>query len=350
MPADVPPANGIAQAIAQIDTADDEAGFCAAVGAARMVIALEVRVRTPEAALAAAWSEALRHSVRTAARLVTGGVDPGWTWFVSGSVARGEAAPGSDIETLLAVDDAVDADRKTHRMELAAQVHAMLERGGIGSDSNGVLASRGRFCRRTSNWFEGIERWCANPPEDRGVVMAGLMADSRGVGAGSLLSDNALRTETARCAQRHYPIRLAMLQDAVAVRAGFPSRLRIFATQSDTVDLKVAAIDPVVKIARWAALSAGADVLSTPERLDAASAANILDADDASTLRDCFAWLLRFRWRSRATAWQDGQHMSDTVSLSALAPQERAVLRSVAREIAGIRRKLIYLSSTSSFR
>ncbi|QCH24143.1 putative nucleotidyltransferase substrate binding domain-containing protein [Mycobacteroides salmoniphilum] len=349
MSADVPPANGIAQAIAQIDTAADEAEFCAAVGAARMVIALEVRVRTPEAALAAAWSEALRHSIGTAARLVTGGVDPGWTWFVSGSVARGEAAPGSDIETLLAVDDALDGDGKTHLMELAAQVHAMLERGGIGSDSNGVLASRGRFCRRASNWFEGIERWCANPPEDRGVVMAGLMADSHGVGAGSLLSDNALRTENARCAQRHYPIRLAMLQDAVAIRAGFPSRLRIFATQSDTVDLKVAAIDPVVKIARWAALSAGADALSTPERLDAA-AGNILDADDASTLRDCFAWLLRFRWRSRATAWQDGEHMSDIVSLSALAPQERAVLRSVAREIAGIRRKLIYLSSTSSFR
>ncbi len=349
MSADVPPANGIAQAIAQIDTAADEAAFCTAVGAAQMVIALEVRVRTPETALAAAWSETLRHSIRTAARLVTGGVDPGWTWFVSGSVARGEAAPGSDIETLLAVDDALDGDGKTHLMEVAAQVHAMLERGGIGSDSNGVLASRGRFCRRASNWFEGIERWCANPPEDRGVVMAGLMADSQGVGAGPLLSDNALRTENARCAQRHYPIRLAMLQDAVAIRAGFPSRLRIFATQSDTVDLKVAAIDPVVKIARWAALSAGADALSTPERLDAA-AGNILDADDASTLRDCFAWLLRFRWRSRATAWQDGEHMSDTVSLSALAPQERATLRSVAREIAGIRRKLIYLSSTSSFR
>jgi len=350
MPADVPPANGIAQAIAQIDTADGEAEFCTAVGAARMVIALEVRVRTPEAVLAAAWSEALRHSIRTAARLVTGGVDPGWTWFVSGSVARGEAAPGSDIETLLAIDDAVDADGKTHLMELAARVHAMLERGGIGSDSNGVLASRGRFCRRTSNWFEGIERWSANPPEDRGVVMAGLMADSHGVGAGSLLSDNALRTENARCAQRHYPIRIAMLQDAVAVRAGFPSRLRIFATQSDTVDLKVAAIDPVVKIARWAALSAGSDALATPARLDAAAAADILDPDDASTLHDCFGWLLRFRWRSGATSLPDGQQTSDTVSLSALAPQERATLRSVSREIAGIRRKLIYLSSTSSFR
>ncbi|MUM19008.1 hypothetical protein FZI91_14025 [Mycobacterium sp. CBMA271] len=346
----MPPENGIAEAIAQIDAAADEAAFCTAVGAARMMIALEVRARTPEPALAAAWSEALLHSVRTAARLVTDGANPGWSWFVSGSVARGEAAPGSDIETLLVLDDAVDADGKTRIMDKAAQVHAMLERGGIGSDANGVLASRGRFCRRTASWFDGIERWCANPPEDRGVVMAGLMADAQGVGTSSSVSDNVLRAENARCALQHYPIRLAMLQDAVAVRAGFPSRLRIFATQSDTVDLKIAAIDPLVKIARWGALSAGSDALATLDRLDAAAAAKVLDADDASTLRDCFGWLLRFRWRSRATAWQDGQHLSDTVSLSALAPQERAVLRTIAREIAGIRRKLIYLSSTSSFR
>ncbi|OHU18984.1 hypothetical protein BKG76_21015 [Mycobacteroides franklinii] len=350
MSVEVPPENGIAHAIGQIDTAADESAFYAAVGAARTVIAHEARARTPEATLAAAWSEALRHSVRTAARLLTDAVNPGWTWFVSGSVARGEAAPGSDIETMLAIDDEVDGDGKARLMELAAQVHAMLERTGIGSDSNGVLASRGRFCRRTTNWYEGIERWCANPPEDRGVVMTGLLADSQGVGPGALVPDNALRRENARCAQRHYPIRLAMLQDAVAVRAGFPSRLRIFATQSDTVDLKVAAIDPVVKIARWAALSAGSDALATPARLDAAAAADVLDPDDVSTLHDCFGWLLRFRWRSAAASLQDGQQTSDTVSLSALAPQERAVLRGIAREIAGIRRKLIYLSSTSSFR
>jgi CBS domain-containing protein len=36
--------------------------------------------------------------------------------------------------------------------------------------------------------------------------------------------------------------------------------------------------------------------------------------------------------------------------LSALAPADRAALRTVAREVSGIRRKLTYLASTSSFR
>jgi CBS domain-containing protein len=124
----------------------------------------------------------------------------------------------------------------------------------------------------------------------------------------------------------------------------------MFTPHADGVDLKLAAIDPVVKIARWAALSAGSDALPTLDRLDAAAAAKILDADDVSSLRDCFVWLVRFRWRTRAGTWLRGGRVSDVVSLSQTAPQERAVLRSVAREVAGISRKLTYLASTSTFR
>jgi CBS domain-containing protein len=140
-----------------------------------------------------------------------------------------------------------------------------------------------------------------------------------------------------------------MLQDATSMRASIPSRLRMFATQSDTVDLKLAAVDPVVKIARWAAVSVGSDALSTCARLDAATA-KVLDPDDVSSLRDCFGWLLRFRWRMRAADFLDGRRTSDVVSLSELAPQERAALRNVAHEVAGISRKLNYLASTSAFR
>jgi signal-transduction protein with cAMP-binding, CBS, and nucleotidyltransferase domain len=115
------------------------------------------------------------------------------------------------------------------------------------------------------------------------------------------------------------------------------------------VDLKLA-IDPVVKIARWAVLATGSDALSTLARLDAAAAARVLDADDVSSLRDCIAWLLRFRWRTRAGAFLDGRRVSDVVSLSETPPQERAMLRSVAREVSGISRELTYLASTSAFR
>ena len=347
MSSELPSGRVIAATIGDLDAASDEAVLRAGMDAALAAVGAELRAHTPAAALAGAWSEVLRHGVAAAVRLA-GAAD--WTWFVSGSVARGEAAPGSDVETMVALGDSVDDDAKTALLARAADVHALLERCGILGDANGVLASRPRFCRRVSSWSEGIQRWTADPREDRGVVMTGLMVDSTVVWPVGGLPEDVLRTQTVAAARRSYPMRQAMLQDATAVRASIPSRLRVFATHSDTVDLKLAAVDPVVKIARWAAVSAGSDALSTYGRLDDAAAARVLDSDDVSSLRDCLGWLVRFRWRMRAAAFLDGRRVSDMVKLSELAPQERAVLRSVAREVAGISRKLDYLASTSAFR
>jgi len=338
----------LAATIGDIDAASDEPTLLTGVEAALDSVRAELGAHTPAVTLAAAWAEVLRHSVASAVRIVS--ADEPWTWYVSGSVARGEVAPGSDVETMVVLDDDIDEAAKTALLSRAADVHALLERCGVRGDANGVLASRPRFCRRMSSWTEGIEAWTADPREDRGVVMTGLLADSTGVPGQGRLGEAALRTQTVAAVGRSYPARASMLQDATTVRAGFPSRLRMFTTQSDTVDLKRAAVDPVVKIARWAALSAGSDALSTLDRLDAAAVAGILDGDDVSSLRDCFQWLLRFRWRHRVGPWLRGERVGDVVSLSDAPPQERAVLRNVAREVAGISRKLTYLASTQSFR
>jgi CBS domain-containing protein len=349
MPVEQPSGRGIAATIADIDAASDEVMLRADVERGRRAVAAELRVHTPTLTLSAAWSEVMRHAVAAAARVVADGRELGWTWFVSGSVARGDAVPGSDVETLIALDDDVDESHKTDVMALAAEVHAMLERCGLRPDDNGVLASRSRFCRRWSSWAEGIERWCADPESDRGVVMTGLLTDAARVCDPVTAVDQQLRTQALAAARRHPVARRAMLQDATAVRATIPSRLRIFATNADTVDLKLAAVDPIVKIARWAALSAGSEAMTTMERLNDGVAANVLDTEDASCLRSCYESLSRLRWRTRTGPWLAGEPVGDTVSLSAMAPQERAALRTVAREVGGIRRKLNFLASTSSF-
>ncbi|MBP1820378.1 CBS domain-containing protein [Mycobacterium sp. OAE908] len=337
---------GIAATIGDIDAAVDEPALRAGVLGAREAVAAELAAHTPTLTLAAAWSEVLRRSVAAAARLIADGRPLGWTWFVSGSVARGEAIPGSDVETLIALDDGLGDEDKAEALALAADVHALLERCDVAPDANGVLASRGRFCRRRANWDESIDRWCAEPAEDRGVVMTGLLADTAAVAD---LGDE-LRSRTVEAAKRHPQARHAMLQDATAVRATIPSRLRVFATQDDTVDLKLAAVDPIVKIARWGALSAGSSEISTLQRLTDAATGRLLDTDDASILRECYVSLSRIRWRVRAGAWMKGEPVTERVSLSALAPADRATVRTVAREVSGIRRKLTYLASTSTFR
>jgi len=225
MSVDEPSDRGIAAAVAEIDGASNEAMLLAGVKGARQAVAAELGRHTPTLAVAAGWSEAMRTTVATAARLVAGGESPRWTWFVSGSVGRGEAVPGSDVETLIALADDVDDAGKTHALTLAAEVHTLLEQCGLPLDDNGVLASRLRFCRRDVSWTDGIERWAADPEHDRGVVMLGLLADAWSV----TLTERGerLRPHALAAAQRHPIARKSMLQDATWARSGIPSRLRI---------------------------------------------------------------------------------------------------------------------------
>lgn len=331
-----PESTDLTHALTAIDGAVDETALRAGFDDAVWAIRAAGRAGATGADLGVGWSTVLQGCVASAARLVT--TDQRWSWFVSGSAARGEAVPGSDVETLVLLGE--DAGDVAALLARAAEAHGLLERCGVRVDANGVLASRPRFCRTAPQWADGIARWSADPRQDRGVVMTGVLADTAAV-YGPAASD-VLRTEVVAAARLNYPARQYLLQDATSLRGAVPSRLKVLATQSDTVDVKLAAVDPVVKIARWAALSAGSTVLSTPRRLDAAAAANILEAEDVSILQDCFSWLLQFRWGPG----RDGE----VIALSTLPPQQRATLRGVARDIAGISRKLTYLASTSAFR
>jgi CBS domain-containing protein len=326
--------------------ADDERGLTEALDLGRDAVIAAVSAHTPATRIATSWSALVRTMVATAARIVTATSPFDWDWHVSGSTGRGEALPGADIDSLLVLAD-TEGPRRREATDRAADVHALLERLGLRGDDKGALASRTRFCRTESEWSGGIDRWTADPRADRGVVMTGLLVDS--VSAADPNGPGVLRAGITAAVGRHPDSRRLLLQDATAHRSGIPSRLRVFATGDDVVDLKSAALDPLIAIARWAALSRGATAVSTIDRLRAAAGTEQLSEEDAQTLRECYAILTRLRWRYRTKDWIEGRHGSDSVTLSTLSPQDRAALRAAAGEVAGVRRKLAYLSTTAAF-
>jgi CBS domain-containing protein len=303
-----------------------------------------IAARAGAARVAESWSALVRTALSAAARLV--GAEDG-AWYASGSVGRGDALPGSDLETLF-----VRADDSTPDAALAhaARVHELLGACGFRGDDNGAVAARVRFNRTAREWADAISYWSADPAADRGVVMIGLLADALPVTAGA-----DLRGQAGTAARAQPAALAAMLQDATYVRAHVPSRLRLLTSGDDGVDIKLAAVDPVVRIARWAALSCGSDALSTRDRLRDGAGSTYLDSLDARELDKCHAIGSSIRWRVRAARWdaaQPGNHrgeFEDRVDLSVLSPQDRTALRSIGRELNGIRRKLDYLASTSAF-
>ncbi len=303
-----------------------------------------VATRSGAATVAQSWSSLVRTALAAAARLV--GTHRG-VWYASGSVGRGDALPGSDLETLFvrAGDSTPDA-----ALAHAAQVHELLGACGFRGDDNGAIAARARFNRTAREWADAIGGWTADPAADRGVVMMGLLADALPVTAGP-----DLRGQVGTAARAHPAALTATLQDATYIRAHVPSRLRLLTTADDGVDIKLAAVDPVVRISRWAALSCGSDALSTRDRLRDGAGSTYLDSLDARELDKCHAIGSSIRWRVRAARWNADVpgsrrgEFEDRVELSMLSPQDRTALRSIGRELNGIRRKLDYLASTSTF-
>ncbi|MFV8053121.1 putative nucleotidyltransferase substrate binding domain-containing protein [Mycobacterium sp. 48b] len=326
-------------------SAAGESELVTAAAAAHDAVKMVIDTRVGAASVAEAWSAVSRAALSTAARLVS----PGIAWYASGSVGRGDALPGSDLETLVVRGADVTAESA---LAQAAHVHDLLACCGFRADDNGAVASRVRFNRTAQDWAVDIGRWAADPAADRGVVMLGLLSDA--VPAGSTFGGGPDLRDQAGIAARAQPAALAaILQDSTFARAYVPSRLRVLTSSDSGVDVKLAAVDPVVRIARWAALSCGSDALTTADRIAAAAGTRYLDADDARVLAKCHAIGSSIRWRARAARWPaadgDSAGIPERVELSELSPQDRTALRSIGRELSGVRRKLDYLASTSTF-
>jgi CBS domain-containing protein len=121
--------------------------------------------------------------------------------------------------------------------------------------------------------------------------------------------------------------------DADAVLGGGGSR-------SDRLDIRRAAVIPIVELARWAGAAAGCVEGSTPERLSAAAEREVLTEQDASTLSDAFNLALELRIAHHMEQLAAGRPADDHVETATISPLVRDHLRDVFRAVAGVQRRL----------
>lgn len=302
--------------------------------------------RDPHDERARAWSDGLRREL--AARLGPAVAHAVW---VTGSVGRGEAVPGSDLESLAVVcdpgdpGDPGDPDDRAVRRAVAS---TDLSRAPWFAETSPASAADPRLIRTRAGWSTAADGWAAAPARDLGVVHLGLLADTRpltdGHGDPELLPRLA-----ARSVRTHPGILTDILADTLSTRASVPSRLTRTLRSDPVVDLKASVLTPVVKLARWAALRVGVTSTSTDGRLELAADPRVLPADRWDSLRVAARVTARLRWEVRLRSGSDGPG-TDRVPLSVLTTAERAGLRSAAREIAGAQRTLDYLRSSGGLR
>lgn len=259
-----------------------------------------------------------------------------FVWLVTGSAARREMVPSSDLDSLLAWDGSDnDQDVRGWMLSFASEVLAVVEQCGIRDDTNGVRADDPRFARSVAAWRDAIGRWSADPLVAQGAIYLATLVDATPVWGNEVWT--SVRGELA-AAQRSPVVRRVFGQVAAAHRppTGFVRDLVIEASgeHRGTLDLKSGGLAPIVDIGRHLAAISGSSRLDTLGRLEAARSAGVLPRREFGDLREALLFLMSVRLEHQVALITEGRDPDDHLAPSELAALLRRHLRDALRVVA----------------
>ncbi len=265
-----------------------------------------------------------------------------FAWLALGSQARREAVPSSDVDSAIVWFDAPDDDDVRSRLHaIGTTVVEGLRACGLRADEHGATASDRRFVRSLDSWQRAVRSWIADPTQDKALVLASVLVDSRpvwGVHTGTPVADSfrlapsnpALLRLLGRFALSHRPP-TGFFRGLVVESSG---------EHRGRLDLKQGGVIPIVDLARWAGMAAGVTSASTSERLRAAGAAGSLSETQARTLEDALAMITGLRVEHQVQQLRAGEDPDDYVNPAELTRLTRSYLREAFRAVASIQKRV----------
>jgi CBS domain-containing protein len=248
--------------------------------------------------------------------------------FVMGSEGRGEQLLKTDQDNGLIVrDDAEFDDADT--VQACDRFSAALRDFGYPDCPGGIMVSRPAWRRRQRAFAATVRQWLLRPDPESLMALA-IFIDAHAVaGDAKLLA--AVRAEVDRLVSADD----ALLGSFAAAIDSFPTetggwwnRLLLIGEQDTQVlDLKKAAIFPIVHGVRSLALRDHVPATGTAARLDALVAAGRLSAGDATDLIDSLHFLIALKLKAGLAEIDTGRAVSGGVSTQRLSSLERDLLK-----------------------
>jgi CBS domain-containing protein len=265
-----------------------------------------------------------------------------FAWLALGSLARREGAPSSDVDCAIAWDgDDDDPAVRAYVHRVARAVLDGLERCGLPADENGATADRPLFARSLRAWGAALDSWFDDPTQDKALILVSLVGDGRPVWGVRRAAPLTARIAAARAhpgllrllarfALSHRPP-TGFLRDLVVEHSG---------ERKGRLDLKHGGLIPIVDLARWAGLAAGAAESATPARLRAARAAGVLSDDDGRMLEEAFTLVSALRLEHQVQQIRAGERPDDHLRPADLTPLTRSYLKDAFRAVAAVQRRV----------
>jgi CBS domain-containing protein len=281
--------------------------------------------------------------VRRMVELVTEGAGPApsrFAWLSLGSHGRREAAPSSDVDSGLVWVQDGRTNAAAYMHGIAERVADLLAATGLRSDAHGVTASGSVMARPAGEWREAIRGWLDKPTHEA-VMAVSILLDGRSIDGPA---DACGVFEAVRDARRRPQLLRLLLRLALAIRppTGFLHDIVVehSGAHRGSFDIKRGGLLPIVGIARYAGLAAGAGSTSTVSRLQAAGAADVLRESEATTLAQAFRFMTSLRMEHQVRQLEAGTDPDDHVDPKALDALTRRQLREAFRVVASTQKGL----------
>lgn len=249
---------------------------------------------------------------------------------VLGSQGRREQFLATDQDNALILGDGVDAAALA---AFAARLERLLAEAGMPPCPKGIMAANPAWRRPLDDWLAAVDAAAARPDEEA-VLFISLLADLRPVwGEASLAA--ALADHVRRRAMESSLLTRGLAREAL--RFGPPTLIfghlpsGLFGLGHGTLDLKAAAVYPLVLGVKALALEAGIAAPETLGRLAGLVAAERLEPELAAALQDGLARVQSLRLTAQATAWSRGQTADNRLVPSRLSAQALADLDAALR-------------------
>jgi CBS domain-containing protein len=275
-----------------------------------------------------------------------------FAWLALGSHGRRETVPSSDVDSGMAWEDESEPGSSGseprrasegvvgYMRTIAADVEDCIGVVGWRLDPHGVTASSEFSASSMDTWRRSIGHWLQNPGDEKVLIATSILLDGRTVYGPAELDPRAFLLEPAnRATLLPSMLRLAL---ALKLPTGFRGNIVVESSgeHSGTFDIKHGGLLPVVDIARFAALKAGAKVTTTIERLRAASELGALEPAHARTLEEAYDLFTALRLEHQIQQLERGDEPNDYVDPKELSELTRRYLRDAFREVAAVQKSL----------
>jgi CBS domain-containing protein len=277
-----------------------------------------------------------------------------FAWLALGSHGRRETVPSSDVDSGMAWEDeserestGSDTRRATasdgvavYMRTIAADVEDCIRVVGWRLDPHGVTASGEFSASSMAAWHRSIEHWLENPGDEKVLIATSILLDGRTVYGPAELDPRAILLEP----ENRGTLLPSMLRLALALKlpTGFRGNIVVESSgeHRGTFDIKHGGLLPVVDIARFAALKAGAKVTTTIERLRAASELGAIEPPHARTLEEAYDLFTELRLEHQIHQLEQGNEPNDHVDPTQLSELTRRYLRDAFHEVAAVQKSL----------